>query len=290
MKSRIAPKFLLLLGLGSLLTACVEPKEGCLDVNAVNYQVDADLPCSDCCEYPTLQLDVLHKVNPDSEANLNFGDSVYQDGAGNDFRINDIQFYLSNVALLRPGGSPVRVTDTLQIPVEQPDGSIKIEVVTDDIVLLNPNDLRTSRVGNFISQGVFSAIRFDVGIDGPANFVAPALLPEDHPLALQEMYWNADSGRIYNRIDLFRIEGQADTLRTLLEIGLPGQLRTVELSLPTPFELSPGFGPSLVIRINYLTWFSQVDLKNDDEAALIQKIVNNLTESFSVIAIEQKLQ
>lgn len=291
MKSKTAPEQLLLwLWLGALLTACTEPKEGCLDINAVNYQVDADRPCADCCEYPTLQFDILHKVRPDSEANLTYEDSIYQDGAGNDFRISDIQFYLSDVALLRPDGSAVRVTDTLQLTVERPGGGAGIQVVTDDFALLNPNDFRSSIIGTFISQGAFSEVRFDVGIEEAANYVDPVLLPEEHPLALVEMYWNADSGRIYNRLDLFRIEEQTDTLRTLLEIGLPENLQTVKLPLPTPFELSPGFGPSLVIRIDYLTWFEDVDLKNDDRAVLIQKIVNNLTESFSIIAIEQKLQ
>ncbi len=44
------------------LAGCYEPKEGCLDPQAVNYDVTADEACADCCTWPSLRLSVKHAM------------------------------------------------------------------------------------------------------------------------------------------------------------------------------------------------------------------------------------
>lgn len=288
MRSSIAYRALLFLGLILATTACLEQEEGCLDINATNYQVDADLPCADCCMYPLLQLNFQHKVFPDTSLNLVYEDSIYQDGAGNEFRFRQIRYYLSNLHLLRPDGAEVGVEDTLQLPVEQPGGQIGIEVVEDNFALVDPGDFRRKDIGTIRTQGMFNKVKLTFGITGAANTVEPGVLPDNHPLAAPGLYWNADSGRVFNQIELFRVENGRDTIETVLEIGMPENLRTMELSLPQEFYLDPGFSAELILRINYLTWFEDVNLVADSEEQIIQKIVKKLTESFSVVEIEAK--
>lgn len=285
--SPISLSLLLLLS----LTACFEPKEGCLDINAVNYAVDADEPCSGCCQYPVLRLDFLHKTFPGSNANLQYLDTVYQDGAGNDFRFRSIQFYLSDIRLVRSDGEEVGVTDTIWLRIPAAEGDTINEVVEDNFALVNPADFGVMQIGTFLSKGTFNKIKFTLGLSGPANLVDPVTLPEEHPLANEQMYWGPDSGHIYNRIDLFRIPEPEDTVITLLEIGTPENLMEVELEFDdTPLYLDPGFIPKVIIRIDYLTWFRGVNLDDQTNEEIAQKIVQNLTDSFSVVEVEQQEQ
>ena len=71
------------------LSACYEPEEGCLDVAAKNFQVDADLNCpDDCCEYPNLKLLLSHRVGPQgNDEPIRYIDSVYRDAQGQVFRL-----------------------------------------------------------------------------------------------------------------------------------------------------------------------------------------------------------
>jgi hypothetical protein len=288
MRSSTDCKALLILGLAFSLTACVEQQEGCLDINAVNFQVDADRPCTGCCEYPVLELNFQHKAFPDTSLNLVYEDSVYQDGSGNSFRFRQIRYYLSALHLVRPDGAELTVEDTLQLPIEQPDGHIDFEIVEDNFVLVNPGDYQRKEIGTIHTEGTFSKVKFTFGLAGAANTVDPGALPGDHPLSDPSLYWNADSGRIFNRIELFRVENDVDTIETVLEIGMPENLRTIELPLPDPFFLDPGFSAELVLRVDYLTWFEEVNLISDSKEQIIEKIVNKLTESFSVVEIEAK--
>ena len=58
------PKFhlFLFICLACCFAGCYEPIEGCLDVRATNFDLNADRSCPDnCCEYPELRLKLLHR-------------------------------------------------------------------------------------------------------------------------------------------------------------------------------------------------------------------------------------
>ena len=99
-----------------VLNACYEDQEGCLDINATNFDVEADINCPDCCTFPMLQLDYQHKAETaDTTINFSYESITYQDGAGNPFRVRSVQYYLSDFHLIIPGGDTVQVADTIQI-------------------------------------------------------------------------------------------------------------------------------------------------------------------------------
>ena len=97
------------------------------------------------------------------------------------------------------------------------------------------------------------------------------------------MYANADSGYVFNRLEFFRDTTAADTIPTVIDIGLEENLRVV--SLPATFSLIEGFNITVTLQVDYLTWFNGIDVKNDSEEQIANKIVDNLTQSFSIIAV-----
>lgn len=270
-----------------IATSCYEPREGCLDLRATNFAVDADDPCADCCSYPVLRLALSHKVYDaplDTFFNLVYLDSVYQDGLGNDFRIQNIQFYISNLRLVRADGTEVPTQDSLSIEIIRPDGSTEEVNMLNNVALVNRRTFSEYEMGTLITEGAFERIRFEVGLTIPANQSSPEGFPAEHPLATDDMYVNADTGFIFNQLDWLNGSGIEDTTVNRLNIASEANLRTVDL--PLPVSLIEGFNIIVTLRVDYAAWFSGVNLRNDNPATLATKISNNLTNSFTVLAVD----
>src|SRR5690349_2250009 len=77
--------------------ACFEPKYGCLDIAATNFNPAADKDC--CCRYPKLLLD----VNQVYDTLVFRQDSLYPGTGGHLFRIRNVAFYLSDFQLIKDG-------------------------------------------------------------------------------------------------------------------------------------------------------------------------------------------
>lgn len=284
--------FALVLLITFMLAGCYEPKEGCLDVNATNFALDADRPCSDCCVYPTLRLDVQNRFTKDGvPLNLGYVDSVYYDIQGKPYRINKIRFYLSNVHLVRSDGSEEEVADELELEVWLPDGSDTEKVVVEDnFALVDAGRNRSFAMGTFAKNGEFQKVRFTLGIGEPVNRAVPSTLPDNHPLALQDdpMYWSGADGYIFYKIELFRDTVPTDTIPVVLEIGGSTILRTFSIDFPEPLHLDEGFNPKITLRIDYSLWLQSID-RDADEASLISTIVQNITpQSFQVVSAVQE--
>lgn len=280
---------MLFLGMITILTGCFEPKRDCLNVEALNYSIDADAPCAFCCEFPNLTIDFQHRIiTADTTLNLNYLDEVYTVDSVNFFRFENIQFYLSDIQLIDSSGVAHPTIDTIQVEVPDGSGGVDEVFIRDNFALVNRSTLSAYTLGTFRRSGVYTGVRFNIGLYDTANQADPELFSEDHPLADDnDMYWSQDSGYVFNRIAFFRDTLAADTIASQIEIGLGEQLKTMELSFPAEFNLNPGFNPEIIFQINYLKWFEGVDVKNDELITISEKIVENLTDSFSVIVVQQ---
>ncbi len=283
MKISLNRIFLPICGVLSIISVgCYEPEEGCLDANARNFALDADQPCTDdCCEYPTLQIDFQHKAFVDGAIqNINLGDSIYMDGFGNPFQIKSIQYYLSDLHLVREDGAEVGVEDELTF--DSADGATIS--VADNVVLVNPETFGTQTIGTFNNPSSFTAIRFTLGLNALLNEADTLDFSIDHPLGPQEnnMYLSQEEGYIFNKIELI-LNPTVDTVSQL--IILSGQESLINLEFPANFSLDKGFNLKLLLLVDYLTWFEDVNLLSEEEI-IQQRIVNNLAKSFSLVEIE----
>lgn len=280
----------LLLGIFLLfgMVSCYEDRNGCLDLRATNFDIDADRECDGCCVYPQLRLVFEHKLLPDSAANLTYNTEVYKDEVGNEFRIKDIQFYVSNARLVREDGTEVYPADSLSVSIQPPAGVAQAAKISNNVALINRNNFTPAAMGRFVTTGRFTKIRFTIGLEDLLNQVIPTSLPDslvNHPLENTAMYISTDSGFIFNRLQLFNAAAQTDTTFTTFKILKPD---FVDIELPLSTNIIEGFNIQVVIRINYLKWFADVDLKNDTPATVATKITRNLQNAFSVIRVEMK--
>lgn len=281
-----------LLLLMATLAGCYEPKDGCLDIYATNFDLDGDRPCSDeCCEYPELRLTLQHKwVYPTAAYTLNLGDTLYPDAGGRLFRLNEISFFLSEFKITFSDGKTLQVSDSLEVEKFAADLSREPAVIKDDILLISPPGSANLVVGNFRGSGTIQSVSFTLGLSDLANRVDPVSAPDGHPLQDTAQFIDPGLGYFSNKISLFRTAASTDTIPLLLNMA--GTDTRIEVSLPVMAApvLEPGFNLRITLQIDYSRWFAQIqDIRNDLPEILIQKIVNGLTQSFEIKAIVMEL-
>lgn len=265
------------------LQRCAEPKTGCLDVRATNFQVDADEGCTDCCTYPQLRLDLLHKFTiGDSLFNFIPG-STYTDDAGNRFRLGELRFYLSETRLLRSDGTALKLDKQLALRTVNAAGDSTRFLVEDNFALASPASLLRILPGNFRDGGTFTGVQFKIGIDVPARSADPGSAPASHPLYPQQVpMWTAKLGYLSQRIEVYSGQAPADTLGRVLEFGGPESIKAITIPLDKPLSVPPGFHIVLTLRIDYARWLRNINFASDTDSVIFRKLSENVSAAFSV--------
>lgn len=273
----------LAIALLGLLPSCYEPESGCLDNEALNYALDADQPCSDCCEYPSLVLDVQHRFIRDSVVQgILPGNTVHEDDFDQVFRFKSIRFFLNNLHLLDASGNPMKVEEELPLVVIE-GNRIRLDTVEDNFALVNVSTLRDYTIGTIRGGGAFETVTFDLGLSDPASKADIDEVPLEHPLNEPELYLSDDEGYVFFEMELYRDTIQAGLDSVKVQIDRTASLP--DFSFPIDFFLNPGFNTEVVLRINYTDLLAGVNVRNDTAEEMYQKIVNNLANAFLVIDV-----
>jgi hypothetical protein len=258
-----------------IMASCGADEEGCLDIQGTNFDVSSDIACSDCCTFPTLSMRINH-VKDDS---LTFSlDEAYLDANNTPFVVNSVQFYVSELELVRSNGETATISDEITVTLND-NSAIDL---TDNVELYikNIGTYTEEDFGEVKVTGTFTKIRFYVGLNNPTNQVLPASVTSEHPLAAQteSMYWNTTDGYIFNKIGVQT--DTADATITTYEIGTDGNQVLVELDYP--LNISSGFDVDLNVNLDYGKLLEGINFQLDDAATVISKIIGNTADSFSV--------
>jgi hypothetical protein len=273
----------LLLAIPLLLPSCFEPESGCLDNEALNYALDVDQPCSDCCEYPSLVLDVQHRYIKDSvEQGILPATTVHEDDFGQLFFFKSVRFFVNNVHLLNAESIPFRVEEELPLVVIE-SNRIRLDTVEDNFALVDVSNLNDYTLGTIRGGGQFENLSFDFGLADPASKADIDEVPVEHPLNEPELYLGDEEGYVFFEMELYRDTSQVNLDSVKVQIdrtaGLP------DFNFPINFYLNPGFNTEVILRINYADLLAGVNVRTDSAEAIYQKIVNNLANAFLVMDI-----
>lgn len=272
---RLLPLWVLLL----TLSACFEPKEGCLDLGAVNFDASADKDCESdgcACIYPRLQVTVDQRY--DSLAYRR--DSTYLSTNGTRFRLHDVAFYLSDFEVVKSGVS-YSVSDTLGLRVYGASVSdTQRQVFRNDFRLVR---LETQQypIGTFRESGIFSEVRIRLGLSAVANHVIAALAPATHPLARQvdSLWLHPAAGYVFMKVEVGRDvqSAQRDTLLlTRADMG------DVQLVTSGQFVHVEGYDFPLRLRVDYRSLLGNINWSVGDKSSWKQQIIANLPDAFTV--------
>lgn len=259
----------------SAFTACFEPREGCLDIEATNFDAAADNDC--CCMYPALRLTLL----PRYDMLVWKPDTAYEISPGRWFRIHQAVFYLSEFQMVQ-GGTALSVSDTLGLSVLGAAGDTLREVFTNDFQIIR-RTTENYTVGTFRPAGAFESVRFRVGLSDAAQRVVPALTPEGHPLRPQNegLWLGPDTGYVALKL-VFSRDTMPGTVPDTLVFSRP-DIASVVLQSDDAYLHESGFDFSLKLLADFRELFRDVDLITGDIPAWKARIVANLPKALRVL-------
>lgn len=242
----------------TLLLSC-DKKEGCLDPNATNYTIDAELNC--CCTYPMLVAEIAFKIG---DENVTLGDTFKNDQEL-DISILDFAMYASDFILTSSAGDAVQVSDFLEIGTQE---------VVDDVILIKRNEFRFP-IGTFNEMRVFEQIQFKIGLIASIKTLdlSAISLPSDHPLLIQEDSLYHDPPQGYDFIKL-QVQIAQDEYTFIY---------SEEILVNLDLIITPGLGEDVTIpiKIQFDKWFSGVE-ESMDAQGIESKIFQNIPSSIDI--------
>jgi hypothetical protein len=268
--------FLVILSFGILQSSCNDDEEGCLDTQATNFDVTADIACNSCCTYPTLSFRINHVY--DSITNNFVLSGTYLDAIDSPYLVSAIQYYISDVQLVRADGSEVGVTDILDLTFF--DNTIASVEDNFSLIKKSIGSYNSVDIGTINTNGNFTKIRFNVGVNNPANYAVIGSMPDEHALSAQteSMHLDITEGYIFNKIQIVKDTTTNDI--TTYEISGDNNLVSVELDYP--ISLESGYDLGLIVYLDYKKLFESIDFQNDDDNTIQTKIVTNTANAFSI--------
>jgi len=254
--------------------ACYQPREGCLDIEATNFDAAADNNC--CCTYPALRLTLL----PRFDTLVWKPDTAYEYAPGRWFRIHQAVFYLSEFQLVQ-NGVAIPVSDTLGLSVFGAASDTLREVFTNDFQLIR-RTTENYTVGTFRTPGAFESVQFRVGVPDAAQRVIPALTPDGHPLRPQNegLWLGPDTGFVALKL-VFSRDTLGSTVPDTLVFSQP-DFAGVVVQTNGAFQHEGGYDFSLKLTADYRTLFQGVDLTIVDIPAWKTRIAANLLNALRV--------
>jgi len=272
-----------------IFSSCYTPTDGCLNIDATNYNASADEACDDCCNFPNLNLKITHSITTqgtfgqDSIVNHS-ADSTFENFANNFFQIKGMEFYLSDFQLVMADGSIAEVEDEMTFMIY--DNAIsqasKDTTIKDDFVLIKRNSFNYN-VGEFRKPGTYIELRFTVGIDEKLSSIDADTLESSHPLSSENlMYFGTrDSGFVYQEFSIVKDTTTNSTEIKTYQIGKE-TANSIQIILPLFGELEPGFDVEIPLRVNYTTWLKGINFADDLDETIKSIIVSNTPEAFEI--------
>lgn len=271
--------FIALVFMTLFFQSCYENIEGCLDVNATNFNVMADRECEDCCTYPLLRLAVQHVytakvLEQDTLVRFNLNQPYTLDSV-DFFSLTDLRYYISDVKLVRPNGDTVGVEDRLEFTLVS-GTNITTQNTEDNFALIDRGNISPRTLGTIRENGTFVGIQFKLGLSSFDQKVAPEFFESNHPLALGDtsMYSLEERSYIITRLDLARDTLSIENDTTSIQILAKDFIEKIELDFD--FQVDVGFNTTIALQVDYRRWFEGINVKSDLPEMIIDKLKANI--------------
>jgi hypothetical protein len=252
--------------LAIIFSSCYEPKIGCQDINATNFDVSTDKKCENCCTYPKLSLGMNYKFD---SANFSLGKG-YTDNFADSFKILFAKCFISNIQLIDNNGKILKVSDSLRI--YRPNGDSLW--ISNSFALVGKEGF-IFPIGSIAGTGNIKQIRFTVGLNDTIRNTIQSKMPNGHPLAINSDSMYINGQYIANKLVIAKGTNFRDTIR--LNITNPFNV-TINATASLPI----GYDINLPLIIDYKKWFLGVNLRLDSTATIGAKIFNNTALGFGL--------
>ena len=240
---------------------CNTRVEGCLDIAAANFDLDADRDCDGCCTYPTISISLSQKWN---DRNFSTTDTLV-DVQGDMFKIVDLQYYLSSW-LWSDVGSQHFTVDSADIACN--GGLLRY---TPDILVVETRQF-VYTLGTMRTSPLIDSVHLVFGLHPSLDCVdassssTPAVLSDNVSLWDESLSSRATVRLVLQR-DLANEIKDTLYIHTFQNLGLAYDL-----------GLKPGINTTLNLTVNYALWFENADIQDLDsfEASILSGIKGSI--------------
>lgn len=248
---------------------CRNGDEGCLDPNALNLDVTADVNAN--CQYPFLRLNVSHRWTREQAGDtLNFrlGD-LYAYGADS-VSFSLLKFYVTASNLGR--ARSLVVFDSVE--------TVDDNWMRDDLTVITPASFQFE-AGHVNDFGDFDEFSMNTGFGTEWYSVDTIKLKEEernHPWFDENM--RAGGNQRYTARLGYTLYGQNDTLKR--SVGLTA-MSVTGVTKPGYFRVPQANHADVGLFIDYRKLLDGVDLRTDDASEIQEKMSLNFDSSIFVI-------
>lgn len=248
-RRRIWPERIVFLFTVSILVwtgwGCNTRIQGCLELDATNFDLTAEKACDDCCTYPSISITLSQKWD---ENNFAAGDTFYDINL-QPYEIIDLQYFLSSFAWESSANEIFTVDSSIA------DCPGEMFNYTNDIQVIRPSafvyTLGTSRKASDIdSLGFHFGLVEDFSCLDDSLSTTPDILTDVSPL------WNPATGML-STIRLIVHRFTNDTIPDTLFIDLHQAEKIAYQD-----TMTQGENFSFLLTVNYALWFSTVDVND----------------------------
>lgn len=240
-KASVGLLLLSLLLLGSI--GCNTRIEGCLDVYADNFDLEAELACKGCCTYPSMTLSLTQKWNDENFSNADTLYDVHQQP----YIIQDLKYFLSSFSW-RDGNGDLYSVDSV-------DAACNGETLTytPDILTTDARQF-TYTLGTIRLAPLTDSLYLKFGL--AEDFSCLDQNDENTPSNLTEQspFWNKKTATL-------------ETMRLILQRDLDSvTFDTVFLTTNVDFcmaynlQFKRGYPEKFDLTVDYAVWFQDADV------------------------------
>lgn len=265
--------FFFLIFLVFAVAACQDPSEGCLDLEATNFDAAADEDC--CCSYPQLVLSYRYFYENDTTPNFQL-ETNYALENGDSIRFRNFAMYISDVGLVQ-NGTFIIGEDSLKIYRRSPDLDSSIQVRNINIVRRGSP---SSSAGLFPYTGMFEKLRFRFGLDPELNSSPVEDFPRGSVLGIQaDSLHTLTPGEGYTFLKLVLYFPVSDIERTFT---VKGDLNSFILERDINFTTTRGADRIIVLELNFKDLIAGIDFDVDSDQVISEKLHDNIEAFISV--------
>ena len=252
--------FGLIIMMGILYAACNTRIEGCLESNAENFDLNAELPCDGCCTYPSMGLTLTQKWN---EENYSNADTLY-DINDQPYKIEDLRYFLTTWSWTNTEGELFTVDS-----IENVCDEIAFRYTPDNIII----DTRKFgyTLGTIREHPVTDSVFFSLGLTRDFSCLddedptVPPDLTENSPL------WNPATASLETMRLIIRKDSAFLTFDTLF-MNL-----STNIALGYVLEIEKGFDTQFALTIDYARLFAEANLQ--DPGSFEMSVITHFRES-----------
>lgn len=255
------------------LASCQDPTEGCLNLEATNFDAAADEDC--CCILPQLVLSYRYYYEndtmPDFDLNKNFtlanGDTI---------QFRNFAMYISDVGLIQNGNFYIG-EDSLKIYSRNPGLDSAIQVRNINIVRRGSP---SSNAGLFTHTGMFDKLRFRFGLDPDLNNSSVGDFPRGSVMGLQaDTLHTLMPGEGYIFMKLVIYFQESDTERSFV---ITGNQNSFIVEKDIEFNTTRGVNRIIVLELNFKNLIAGIDFETDPDPVISGTLRQNIEAFISV--------